>query len=183
MTKLCRRCNTTKAAAEFPKNKRYADGLGSYCKPCVAAAARASKAKHPPDPLYSIWAGIKQRCYNKNHKLYSNYGGRGVVMDEDWKDDFNKFKTYVDKLPKTGGKLVMINPNGNYTPGNIAWSTGNITIEYSGRKQTASEWAGELGINPSTLINRINRGWTTKRALETPVNSYSSKRQQLHGSK
>ena len=34
-------------------------------------------SKHP---LYRVWKGIRNRCYNKNSSYYPNYGGRGVVM-------------------------------------------------------------------------------------------------------
>lgn len=29
--------------------------------------------------IYNIWDKIKERCYNKNHKFYKNYGGRGIT--------------------------------------------------------------------------------------------------------
>ena len=44
--------------------------------------------------LYSIWTDIKQRCYNKNSNPYKNYGGRGITMCKDWKEDFTSFKNW-----------------------------------------------------------------------------------------
>lgn len=35
---------------------------------------------------------MMQRCYNKNHKSYHNYGGRGVSVCDEW---HNK-KTFVE---------------------------------------------------------------------------------------
>lgn len=46
-----------------------------------------------------IWYGIKRRCYNKNCKDYKNYGAVGIVMDEDFKDDFEKFLNEIGKIP------------------------------------------------------------------------------------
>lgn len=40
-----------------------------------------------------------------------------------------------------------------------------IYLEYNGEKHTISEWAEKLGINRSTLNNRICRGWTVEKAL------------------
>lgn len=34
-------------------------------------------------PLYSIWAEIKQRCFNPNHKEYKHYGDRGITICEE----------------------------------------------------------------------------------------------------
>jgi len=42
-------------------------------------------------PLYQVWAGIKDRCYNTNCKTFNRYGGRGVVICEEWKNNFKKF--------------------------------------------------------------------------------------------
>lgn len=38
-------------------------------------------------PLYAIWNGIRQRCYNPKRKDYPRYGGLGVTMCDEWKDD------------------------------------------------------------------------------------------------
>ena len=37
-------------------------------------------------PLYKTWYGIMHRCYNKKNKRYSRYGGRGIVVDEKFKN-------------------------------------------------------------------------------------------------
>lgn len=42
-------------------------------------------------PLYSVWEGIKKRCYNQNNKSYPNYGGKGVIVCEDWLKNFKAF--------------------------------------------------------------------------------------------
>ena len=34
--------------------------------------------------LYFVWYTMKQRCKNKNVKNYNNYGGRGIVVCEEW---------------------------------------------------------------------------------------------------
>ena len=30
--------------------------------------------------FYTIWKGMRQRCYNKNAPRYKDYGGRGIVI-------------------------------------------------------------------------------------------------------
>ena len=41
--------------------------------------------------LYTIWQGMKQRCYYPNHKDYHNYGGRGITICREWLNDFQAF--------------------------------------------------------------------------------------------
>jgi len=39
-------------------------------------------------PLYNVWYHMKHRCYNKTSKHYHRYGGRGITVCKEWKDDF-----------------------------------------------------------------------------------------------
>lgn len=41
--------------------------------------------------LYKIWCNMKSRCYNKTEKAYEWYGGRGIDVCSEWKDDFQAF--------------------------------------------------------------------------------------------
>lgn len=45
--KACRKCLETKSADMFGKNKRYADGLWPYCKPCDAKRVAEYRAANP----------------------------------------------------------------------------------------------------------------------------------------
>lgn len=47
-----------------------------------------NKSKHK---LYSKWNDIKRRCYDKTRKDYKRYGGKGVIMCDEWKNDFESF--------------------------------------------------------------------------------------------
>ena len=77
-------------------------------------------------PLYNIWRGMRSRCYLNTSGSYQDYGGRGIAVCEEWKDDFQAFYDYVSQLPHFGEKgysLDRINNDGNYEPGNVKWST------------------------------------------------------------
>lgn len=58
---------------------------------CSSCTGTHNLSKHP---LYAIWNGIRQRCYNPKRKDYHRYGGAGVTMDPLWKDDVNAFITW-----------------------------------------------------------------------------------------
>ena len=40
---------------------------------------------------YSIWRGIKRRCYMPNDESFTDYGGRGIKMCDRWLNSFPKF--------------------------------------------------------------------------------------------
>lgn len=73
-------------------------------------------------PLYSVWKGIRKRCYNKNEPAYINYGGRGIKVSEEWQDAVCFIKD-MEPGYKKGLSLDRINNNGDYEKSNCKWST------------------------------------------------------------
>ena len=124
--------------------------------------------------IYRIWSNMKARCECKTNDAYSLYGRRGISVCKEW-HDFETFEKWAMKSGfQKGMSLDRINVNGDYSPDNCKWATpaeqannrrNTIYLEYNGEKHTISEWAEKLGINRSTLNNRICRGWTVEKAL------------------
>ena len=74
--------------------------------------------------LYTTWESMKKRCYCKKHNGYKNYGGKGVTICEEWKNDFRKFYDWALANGYSKGLTIdRINPNGNYEPDNCQWLT------------------------------------------------------------
>lgn len=44
--------------------------------------------------LYRVWDGIIQRCCNPNAKNYRNYGGRGIRICNEWRENFSAFEEF-----------------------------------------------------------------------------------------
>lgn len=129
--------------------------------------------------LYSIWATMKARCYNVNNTKYTRYGGRGITICNEWKNDFQIF---YDWSMKNGYKqnlsIDRINNDGNYEPSNCRWVTNSIQannrkstrlFKYKEKNKTLREWSDDLNINFQTLASRIVRRWTLEDTLFTPV--------------
>lgn len=93
--------------------------------------------------VYHTWQQMKQRCGNKNHKLYKWYGGAGITVCKRWLK-FDNFYKDMGEHPD-GLSLDRINPNGNYEPSNCRWATSRIQALNKRKKQKI------IGVYKSTL--------------------------------
>ena len=126
--------------------------------------------------LYGIWAGIKVRCYNTKSIRYDRYGGRGIMVCDEWKNDFAVFRDWaVANGYKDNLQIERVNNDGNYEPANCQWSdvvtqarnrSNNRYFYFKGEKLLLKDWALKYGISINTLIYRIYKaGWPIERAL------------------
>lgn len=79
----------------------------------------------PPAREYMAWQHAKNRCHNPNDRDYDNYGGRGVMMCDEWRDSFEAFYAHIGSQPKGPDRFSIdrINNERGYEPGNVRWAT------------------------------------------------------------
>lgn len=66
---------------------------------------------------YRAWHHAKERCFNATDKQYADYGGRGVVMCERWRNDFAAFIGDMGLKSNAGLSIDRIDNDGHYSCG------------------------------------------------------------------
>lgn len=126
--------------------------------------------------LYTVWKGIVQRCVNKSCDSYKNYGGRGITICDEWKNDFQTFYDWaISNGYKKGLEIERIDNNNGYFPQNCRFAThleqannkrNNIKISYLGRTLTVAQWARALNKDDKKIRQRIMKlKWSGEKAL------------------
>ena len=100
--------------------------------------------------LYSIWVGMKQRCYNPKSTHYKAYGGRGITICDEWKNNFYAFSEWAlshgyqdppigeEKNLRNNLTIDRIDDDKGYSPKNCQW----ITLSKNNMKKRANSLYG-----------------------------------------
>lgn len=127
-------------------------------------------------PEYRAWSSMIQRCTNRKHRQYRNYGARGIEVCDRWRSDFIAFVSDMGERPSRSHSLDRRDNDGPYSPENCRWATKieqnnnmrtNRIVSYVGRRMTLADAVRASGrVKYSTAYTRISRdGWSAEAAL------------------
>jgi hypothetical protein len=139
--------------------------------------------------IYAIWCGIKNRCNNINEKNYRNYGGRGIVVCDEWEFNFLNFYNWaIDHGYQEDLEIDRIDCNGPYSPDNCRFVTHQENIfNKRGMENSSSKykgvhwdkwnkkWCASIGYNKK----RIHIGYF--KSEERAAFAYNEKAKELFG--
>lgn len=145
------------------------------CRRTIANKEKASQNGLSRSPLYNVWRGMLKRCYLNTTNGYKNYGGRGMSVCDDWKNDFQSFYRWAVSSGYEPGKSIdRIDVDANYCPENCRWAdakqqannrTNTTVIMFCNESHTAAEWAEITGIPRETIKSRLRKGIPVGQAL------------------
>ena len=119
-------------------------------------------------------SNMMARCYNPKSEKYKRYGGRGIVVCDEWKTPKNFFDWSLSNGYAENLTIERIDNNGNYEPNNCTWITKgeqarnkstNKNLTLCGVTRCITEWAEVTGYSIRTIQWRIKSGWSTSDLL------------------
>lgn len=126
--------------------------------------------------LYKCYNHMINRCHNSSNIQYKDYGGRGITVCEEWKNDFISFYNWaMSNGYKDDLTIDRIDVNGNYEPSNCRWvnkylqannKRNNVYITCNNETLTIAQWSNRLNINYWNIRRKIQKGWTIQQIID-----------------
>lgn len=124
-------------------------------------------------PTYRSWMAMKRRCTYPRHPAYHLYGGRGISVCPQWLNSFETFLADMGPRPR-GCSLDRFDNAKGYDKSNCRWAdkytqannrdtTTLLTVD--GVTKPLAEWSRVTGLKPSTIRERVKRGWSHDRCI------------------
>jgi hypothetical protein len=134
---LCE-CGAIHRASSGNLKSGHTQSCGCYMRDQSIATSLTHGDRRNRARLYTTWCNMKTRCTNPNVHSYRYYGGRGIIICDEWRDyvafkDWALTNGYDDTLC-----IDRINPDGNYEPNNCQFITNeeNLRKRWTDRRGT-----------------------------------------------
>jgi hypothetical protein len=181
------KCSCSKQTVKVVRLRSLLSGATIGCGCVHREAVQASNSTHKLSKhrLYKTWLNMIERCTNPEDKNYANYGGRGIVICDEWM----KVENFIsDMYPTWQEKLTLdrIDNSLGYFFENCRWASKtqqnrnkrtNVNATIGGKTQCLMGWCKELNINYNTVKTRIQKGADASQAILQSANSKEKARQ------
>ena len=94
--------------------------------------------------FYGRWKSIHSRCNNPKNKSYKDYGGRGIIVCEEWLSA-TTFVSWCEDTYIEGMTLDRIDNDKGYSPDNCRWTTR--TIQSINQRVMKNNKSGYVGVS------------------------------------
>ena len=169
---LCR-CDCGTERAVRPHHLRGGESRSCGCLQREIAKNNTGQPTHglSKAPAYRAWAQAKQCCHNPNNPAWPYYGGRGISMALEWREDFTAFYEDVGPRPSSEYRFGRIDNEGDYEPGNVEWrllrARQSIKRFRKSHLERRSEWLKRMRAKPEPEPGS-RRGWWFWRGRRRP---------------
>ncbi len=172
------KCDCGNIAIVHHQNLKSGHTSSCGCYNSEVASEREKEHGQSGTRLYNIWHDMIYRCYNGNHRSYKDYGGKGIIVCNEWKDDFEAFRNWaIENGYKENLSIDRIDSDKNYCPENCRWATDiqqanntsrNLIFTVDGCTDTLANLCRKYNIPYTLAHSRIYRNWDIKKALTEP---------------
>lgn len=129
---------------------------------------------------YTAWANMISRTTLTGGKDWAYYGGRGVLVCDEWLNSFEAFFNDMGPKPTAKHSIDRIDCALGYYMGNCRWATAteqsnnrsnNVRFTFYGMDKTVAEWARITLVPASAIHDRLKQGWPPRFAVWAAVGS------------
>lgn len=110
---------------------------------------------------------MRYRCNDKTRPDYERYGGRGITVCDEWKDEFKPFYEWsMSHGYRKDLTIDRIDNDGPYSPENCRWATikeqcrnrrTNINITIGDKTKTLVEWCEIFDVTYKNVYQRYRK--------------------------
>ena len=149
------------------------NGKSTKCLSCARKASINAKHNDSKTRLYNIWCSMIGRVENKKNTSYEDYGGRGVIICEEWRSNYLSFKKWALQNGYSNSlKIDRIDNDLGYFPNNCRWATQTIQSRNT-RRLRSTNTSGYRGVSWHKKQQKFNSRITVD-SITINLGSYST---------
>ena len=149
------------------------NGKSTKCLSCARKVSTNAAHNDSKTRLYNIWRRMIDRVENKKNTSYEDYGGRGVIICEEWRSNYLSFKKWALQNGYSNSlKIDRIDNDLGYFPNNCRWATQTIQSRNT-RRLRSTNTSGYRGVSWHKKQQKFNSRITVD-SITINLGSYST---------